>query len=949
MKFKFDPNQEYQLEAIEAVTELFDGQPRAGGGMHFVPGTTGLAAVPNRLDLPEEDILRNLHAVQDEHGVSRDDELRCIETVIETAEGEKEARWYNFSVEMETGTGKTYVYLRTALELHRLYGMRKFIVVVPSLAIKEGVLKTLQVTEEHFRRLYHNPVYRYYEYSSENLSQVKQFASSDAIEMMVMTIDSFNKSKNVLRRDMDRFQGERPIHAIQTARPILILDEPQNMESKKSRAALSLLNPLFALRYSATHRVPYNVVHRLTPAAAYEQGLVKKIQVASVVREDDANPPFIRVEELRTSKKTIRARVSIHRLLSTGRVKEKTYTFAPGDDLHEKARLPVYEGYVIDEISPGAGYITFSNNVELQEGEEFGTDKEAIFEAQIRTTVREHLDRQERLRPHGIKVLSLFFIDRVDNYREGGVIRRMFDRIYAEESAAYDEWADLEPQAVQAAYFACQRRQSGQVELMDSKTGESQRDEDAYDLIMRDKEALLSFPDPADDEETRRKKQVSFIFSHSALREGWDNPNVFQICTLNQTASPIKKRQEIGRGVRLPVDQTGDRIRDEGINILTVVANESYATYVSQLQSEIAEEYRDEIESRMGKKLSDLTDEERADLAEEYGEDIIPPKPRKAGQGKARLRKERVLSPQFKSLWERIKHKTRYAVRIDREALLEEVMPELNTAPIAAPRVKVEKASVEVTDDGFDALQMGRAKTLVDLSGRYPVPNLVDLMMEMMENTTPPMRLTKNTLLEVFKRATNKQAALDNPHEWASTAVRILKSKLADHLIEGIQYEKEGGWYEMSQLLGEEEVEIFSRYVAEPDPGSDKAIYDRIPCDSQAEQQFVTHLEARKDVRLYVKLPAWFTVPTPVGDYNPDWAVLLEEEGEETLYFVAETKGIEKMSGHLTRDEIKDQVRPEEWRKIRCGAAHFGSEQLDKEGALEDVDYRVVSEAEELP
>lgn len=917
--------------------------------MRFVPGTTAIAAIPNRLDLSEDDILRNLTAVQKENGISPDGELRCIEAEIGTADGGETVRWPNFSVEMETGTGKTYVYLRTALELHRLYGMRKFIVVVPSLAIKEGVLKTLQVTEEHFRRLYHNPVYRYYEYSSENLTQVRQFAFSDAVEIMVMTIDSFNKSENVLRRDRDSFSGETPIHAIQTARPVLILDEPQNMESEKSRAALSLLNPLLALRYSATHRVPYNVVYRLTPAAAYEQGLVKKIEVASVVQEDDANPPFIRVEELRTQKRTIRARMTIHRLLSSGRVKAKTYTFAPGDDLHEKARLPIYEGYVIDEINVGAGFVRFANNLELQEGEEYGADKEAIFEAQIRATIQEHFKKQRRLKPHGIKVLSLFFIDRVKNYAaEDGVIRELFDRIYEEEKGGLEPWADLDPEDVQAGYFAYQRRRSGEVEWLESKTGEAQRDEDAYDLIMKDKEALLSFPQPADDEETRRKKQVSFIFSHSALREGWDNPNVFQICTLNQTASAVKKRQEIGRGVRLAVDQSGSRIKDESVNILTVVANESHADYARQLQSEVAEEYRDEIEARVGKKLEELTQKERETLAEEYGQDIIPPKPRRAGQGKARLRKERVLSPEFRGLWERIKHKTRYAVRIDTEALLGEVIPALNTARIGRPRVTIEKASIEVTEDGFEALQMGRAKTLVDLSGRYPIPNLVELMVELMENTTPPMRLTKRTLLEVYRRADNKQAALDNPHEWASTAVRILKSKLADHLIDGIQYEKQDEWYEMSQLLEDEEVELFSRYIADADPENDKAIYDKIPCDSQTEKDFVEQLEHREDVKLYVKLPGWFSVPTPIGEYYPDWAIMMEEDGQEKLYFVAETKGIKKAGTRLSPDEIEDQVRPDEWRKIRCGAAHFGSNQLNKEGALEGTDYKVVSDAGEL-
>jgi type III restriction enzyme len=478
------------------------------------------------------------------------------------------------------------------------------------------------------------------------------------------------------------------------------------------------------------------------------------------------------------------------------------------------------------------------------------------------------------------------------------------------------------------------------LEVVDSASGETKEDEAAYDLIMKDKETLLSFPSAGDDAETRAKKQVCFIFSHSALREGWDNPNVFQICTLNQTASPMKKRQEVGRGVRLAVDQSGNRVRDERVNILTVVANESYRRYVETLQSEIAAEYITEIEARYGKPIGGLTDEERRRIEEEYGEGILPPPPRPAGAPPARLRKARVLSREFQDLWDRIKHKTRYSVRIDTEKILGEAVAAIDRASIAPPRVTVTRSQVRVGDDNmFEALQLSAARTAVDLSGRYPLPNLIERMADLMEHTTPPVRLTRRTLLEVFKRIRNRKAAIANPHEFATVAVSILKEKMADHLIEGIQYEKINEWYEMRQILSEEAIELFNKHVVKDT--QEKSIYDLIPCDSDVERRFVEDLEGREDIKLYLKLPQWFLIPTPVGDYRPDWAIVLEgaeKQGKPALYFVTETKGSLR----------EDDLRPDERRKILCGAAHFGSKQKNRKGALEGVDYKVVTKAGEL-
>ena len=518
--------------------------------------------------------------------------------------------------------------------------------------------KHLEITQTHLRQLYDNPPYRYYAYDSAKLSQVRQFALSDSVEIMVMTIDSFNKASNVIHQTTDRLQGETPVHLIQATCPILILDEPQNMVSELRVRALAALNPMFTLRYSATHRNPYNLVYRLTPFEAYQQGLVKRIEVAGIEQEDDVSQPFIRVNDIQSKKNVVTARLSVHKLMSNGTVKEQRITAKFGDDLTEKANRPEYYGYIVDEINPGGDFVRFTNGVELSIGESIGEDKAAIFEAQIRYTIEEHFLKQRRLKPHGIKVLSLFFIDRVDNYvGDEGIIRSLFRKCFNELKLKYPNWKEVDVEDVQAAYFAQRRTRSGAIIYEDSRTGEAQRDVEAYDLIMRDKERLLSFEEP-----------TSFIFSHSALREGWDSPNVFQICTLNQTASEMKKRQEIGRGVRLAVDQTGNRIYEKRVNVLTVIANESYTNYVERLQTE---------------------------TVEEYGDQGLPPRPANARRrGVAKLRKEYTLKPEFLELWERIKHKTRYTVTVDTEQLIKEVVAALDESEIRPPRVTVTKAQV---------------------------------------------------------------------------------------------------------------------------------------------------------------------------------------------------------------------------------------------------------------
>jgi len=461
----------------------------------------------------------------------------------------------------------------------------------------------------------------------------------------------------------------------------------------------------------------------------------------------------------------------------------------------------------------------------------------------------------------------------VENYLSpDGIIRRLFVEEFNRLKAKYKEWENVDPKTVQGSYFSEYKTEK----LMES-------DKAAFDLIMRDKERLLSFSEP-----------TCFIFSHSALREGWDNPNVFIICTLNQTASNIKKRQEIGRGVRLAVNQEGERIKDEQVNILTVVANESYKDYVSKLQTEYLEEYGPG--------------------------DVPPPPPDARKKGIARLRKEYMLTPEFKELWEKIKHKTRYAVKVDTKRLIDDCVEELDKAVIRSPQIVIQKAQVDMIDEtNIQARYIGGGAA-EDLSGRYPLPNIVEWIKD-------ETKLTRPTILEILRRTKRKDAAVKNPHEFATTVIRIIKEKLADHLVNGIQYTKIEDCYLMELF---QDIEKNQQYLIP----AEKSIYDHVIYDSDVERQFAEGLEGRKDVKLYVKLPSWFKVPTPVGEYNPDWAIVVEEvnqfdEVTNKLYLVRETKGTSNRS----------ELAPQERRKVDCGEKHF--EALG-------VNYKVVASIDEL-
>ena len=896
MKLQFDAKQLYQIEAVNAVVDLFDGQPFVTPDVD-TGGAGGVPVVPNRLDLDDAILLRNLQAVQERNLPERlrSADLRRIQGTVNGAQGEgRRADFCNFATEMETGTGKTYVYIRTALELARRYGMRKFIIVAPSIAVCEGVLKTFEITRQHFAEVFGNLPYHFCKYTSDNLSQVRQLALGESVELMVMTIDSFNKASNILLQSTDRFQGETPIHLLQATRPILILDEPQNMESEKSKAALANLDPLFALRYSATHRDPYNLVYRLTPAEAYRQGLVKKIEVSSVIEQGDTGRPYVFCEAITTKKETIRARLRVHRLSVSGTSAETTLTAKVGDDLQEITGRLEYAGYEVEEIDYGAATVTFANGIAVRQGEAIGADRELVLRAQIGETLRRHFEKQSRLRDRGIKVLSLFFIDKVANYAaENGIIRRTFNECFHQLVPRYPEWEGKDPVALQAAYFAQQKHRDGRTDLVDSSTGEAQKDVEAYDLIMRDKERLLSFDEP-----------VCFVFSHSALREGWDNPNVFQICTLNETVSEMRKRQEIGRGIRLCVDQAGGRVFDDQVNVLTVVANEHYDRYVQSLQAE-------------------LTDE--GFIADEQG----PPPERTDDAVTVTLRAKQLESDEFRELWEKIRRKTQYAVTIDTEALVKAVIGDLEALDIPEPQVVIKRVSLEITEGGAEVGAF-RGETTAGRRHVDRTPDLVGMLCHHLEHVHPPCTLTRQTLVTILRSPGVLPEALRNPAAFVAEAARVIRHRLAEQIVAGIQYRETGEVYEQERIFET----TFTSYAREV-VATKRGLYDHVKCDSDVEKRILDRLDNtdREVVRFYTKLPSKFKVKTPIGNYNPDWAIVAEREEadatRERLYLIRETKSTKDLASRPTAER----------QKVRCGEKHF--EALD-------VDFKVVTDAEEL-
>jgi len=879
MKLSFESNLSYQQEAIQSVVGLFEGQNIEDSGYSYnLAGSLNMVdGIANKLVLTESQVLRNLQGVQEQNELPKSEALDGM----------------HFSVEMETGTGKTYVYLRTIYELNCKYGFKKYVIVVPSIAIREGVLKNLQITHEHFQTLYDNTPVHYYVYDSSHISKLRGFATGDNIEILVINIDAFAKDENIINKPNDRLNGQEPIRFIQSVSPIVIVDEPQNMESEKRIAAIQNLNPLCTLRYSATHRNRYNLVYSLNPVKAYDLGLVKQIEVDSVMEENSLNGAFIALESITPQKTRVTAKLTIDQNTKDG-VRQKTVTVRTGDDLYDLSNeREIYRnGYIIEEIDASNGCMVFSGGETLYVGEKHDDQNDEVMRFQMRRTIEEHLRKELRLNKLGVKVLSLFFIDRVANYRsydeKGNVLYGKFAQWFEEIYNELIKQPNFQPlnkwtvELIHNGYFSQDKK--GHIK---DTNGETEADNDTYNLIMKDKETLLDMNNP-----------LRFIFSHTALREGWDNPNIFQICTLNETKSEIKKRQEIGRGLRLAVNQEGIRVRDRSINRLTVVANESYNDFAKALQTELQEDCGVDFTGRIKPKRDRVT---------------------------VHYRKGFEADPAFLEIWEKLKGKTTYRVKYDTAVLIQNAAKAVKEMPVInAPSVRSVKTEVVLTDEGVSANYKGDkvSKTKSD----YVIPDYLNYI----QNRT---ELTRSTIYEILDKSGRLQDISTNPQFFMDSAVSAIRRALYDLMIDGIEYHRIGGAeYEM-RLFKDSELEIYLNDFTHKVSNSDKTIYENyIPLDSSVENRFAQDCESSDQIKFYFKLPEWFKIPTPIGSYNPDWAVVFEDD--KRVYFVAETKD----TGNPTVDINK--LHPSEKQKIKCGIANYN--------AIEGVEYRVVKTVGDL-
>ncbi len=976
--FHFDSSQYFQLAAINSVVNLFEGQPKDAQSLvttlsSMVPEAEDFAlldfarsfevgAVGNNLVVDRDLVLANLQKVQDENGLEVGTQI--IGDSLE------------FDIEMETGTGKTYVYLRTIFQLAQKYNFTKFIVLVPSVAIREGVATSIRIMTDHFRHLYPATPFDWQIYSGKNADEVQGFATSTSIQILIMTIDSIRGDANnrVIHQTRDKLSGLRPIDYLRATRPIVIMDEPQNMESLLSQSSISELEPAFTLRYSATHKVTRNVVYRLDPVDAHQLGLVKQIVVSDVQQQGADSAPYIKLVSVKREPNW-NARLELSCRDASGQLRRKVVSVRQNQELSD-TRLtdnPAYEGIWVSEMNIGsasdAAYIELNLHGMLSEGESMGGANTAIYREMIRETIREHLRREQQLRSKGIKVLSLFFVDKVASYMgEGatnidanGEFAKWFDELFLEETSKNPKWAELfseHPSELRKAYFS--QLKKGKNTVAQDTSGSSKADDDAYELIMKDKQRLLDQEEP-----------VRFIFSHSALREGWDNPNVFQICTLREMGAEVERRQTIGRGLRLPVMQTDkgyERVSDRGIASLTVVANESYQAFAKSLQNEykssgiqIGKVRVNEFakipaltesgiytEAKLGFAKSqvifdhltssgflndgqvtskfipdslgfslELPDD--LSIYEEHVTELMRNaslekfvKPKSKRQNRA-LNKAVYLSPEFEAFWESISRRSTYRVSISRESLIDSIVRSIQSGPSVPPlRVEITKAGIKVVRGGAKGEELGSRSAV--LQGSYDLPDIVSEL----QNATS---LTRWSIVDILVRSERLAEFIGNPNDFISMAKRIIQSELAKLVVDGIQYERiAGSLYELRELQkdGDEEKDRFLDQMYKL-RNSEKSDFDYVVFDSDVERLFAEKLDTREDIKFFMKLPAKFKIPTPVGDYNPDWAIIRQVAGEDRLYMIRETKS--------TLDELK--LRPTEAAKIASARQHFKAIGID--------------------
>lgn len=988
MKLKFI-EQQYQTDAVNSIVDIFDGCQEKESlftidiskGIYKDgiqgKGVTYELGYSNKCTIGESEMLENVREIQERNNIKMTKSL--------------ENR--NFTVEMETGTGKTYVYTKTILELNKRYGFTKFIVVVPSIAIKEGVYKSFQITEEHFKLKYDNVVYNYFVYDSNKLNRIQQFATSSNVEIMIINIDAFRKSfddptketkANLIHRPTDKLSGNKPIDLISGTNPIVIIDEPQSVDNtQKSKEAIKSLNPMCTLRYSATHKVLYNLMYRLTPVDAYQQHLVKSIEVSSVMSDEQTAKPYVKLLGV-SNDKGFRAKLEIFvRNKKDGSIEKKIVNAKVGSDLWDLSNEVDYyqsNGYVVDDMNAEKGEedILFTNGEYLHLGEAIGeVNDEAIKRAQIRETIDIHLSKESKYIGKGIKVLSLIFIDKVSNYRlyevsgeTKGKYAKWFEEEYAQlingkYSILKTKYPNIcfDPTRVHQGYFS----KDGKGRLKDTN-GETSDDDTTYSLIMQEKEKLLGFDEP-----------VRFIFSHSALKEGWDNPNVFQVCTLIETKDTFTKRQKIGRGLRISVDQSGERVMDYKFNTLSVIANESYKEFATTLQKEFSEngykfgiiesisfaglEVKDknnvdkELTQEDSEKIFDSLKEKgylgannkvtEKFYADEYNKKIEIPKEYEEFKEKIidkikQLSKEieiknknekikvsrnnKVINSEFfNAMWNKIKQKTIYSVHLPLDEMKSLAISYIKDMPkIESEKIRRERIKINIDEKGVIANENTIKKNNVADINEYEEIVYPDFIRRLQDSTS----LLRSTIIEIIAKSGRLQDFYVNPELFIKQVSMAINKAKKEKLINGIQYHKiENEFYKQEEIFDDTELYGYKdkNIVDVSDPY--KNPFDHVIFDSIIERQFAKACDEDEEVKLYAKLPSSFKIDTPFGGYNPDWMVVIQREGEEhRLYFVAETKG--------SLDD--EQLKGLEKNKIFCGKKHF--EVVDQELKYEVVD-----------
>ena len=1001
LKFKVQP---YQTQAVTAVVDCFAGQPMSNGITYRIdPGRKAQTSALEEgfknadLALTELQVLANIKDVQ------RRQNLPVSDKLVASA-----GCRINLDIEMETGTGKTYCYIKTIFEMNKRYGWSKFMIMVPSIAIREGVHKSLQITADHFTESYGKKA-RFFIYNSKRLHELESFSSDAGINVMVINIQAFAARGADNRRiyeELDDFQSRKPIDVIASNRPILILDEPQKMEGAATMEALPKFKPLMILRYSATHKTQHNCVHRLDALDAYNQKLVKKIAVRGIQTRGLAGTnAYLYLEGIETSKKAPVARLEIEVKLASGEIKRQLKRLEFRDDLFaESDELDQYrDGFTISQIDARNDTVEFTNGLVLRAGEATGDVSERdIRRIQIRETIKAHLDKEKQLFAQGIKVLSLFFIDEVVKYRdhaqtdEKGEYARVFEEEYELLKAEYlaelaidndayrKHLVGIDEAKTHNGYFSIDKKTN---RLKDPAVGARSVDSDdvdAYDLILKDKERLLSFAEP-----------TRFIFSHSALREGWDNPNVFVICMLKHSDNTVSRRQEVGRGLRLSVDQNGDRMDNPAvvhdINVLTVVASESYKNFVAGLQKEIADtltsrprkateayftgktittdagpvevtpamakqiyrylvknDYSDDADqitsayhqAKEAETLAALPDELKAhadqifQIIDSVFSDAQLPKVEDGRKPKTNPLNENFEKKEFQELWRRINQKAVYRVEFDSEELVRKCVSALDGQLRVTPLQYTVQTGIQgdgLTDEQLKAGD-GFALTRSTTERGGSVHSLVkyDLLGKIAENT----ELTRKTAAEILSGV---QASVfgqfkENPEHFIAEASRIIAEQRATMVIERLAYDGLAERYDVDIFTANQTGQDFSKASAK----LKRHVYDYVITDSDIERKFAGELDTASEVVVYAKLPRGFLIPTPVGDYNPDWAISFKEGSLKHIYFVAETKG--------TMSSMK--LREIENTKIACARKFF--DEIGRHVSEDRVKYDVVTSYEKL-